>query len=425
MYITNGGTTNDRSLSRTGVGTEFYANGGGNGMSLQLNLRDVQKYLQQQKLDGWLIYDFAGLNKVALEIIDLGGHFISRRWFYYIPAQGEPVLLLHKIETTNFPAIAGKQVTYAGRHELVARLGDIIRKGSRIAMEYSPENAIPTVSYVDAGTFELIRQFGAEIVSSANLVQYFTCRLDDEGLASHKRAVTALYDIQAEAFQLIESKLKSDGKVSEYAIQQFITGRFREHGFVSNSEPIVARNGNASNPHYSPSAQVTDIIRPGDCILIDLWAKEDKPGAIYGDITWCGFAGQNPPEQYVEIWTVARDAREAGLALLQQAHDQGKTVQAFEIDAAVRAHITEKGYGEYFFHRTGHSIGEDDHGKGANIDDYESRDLRDIIPGLLFSIEPGIYLPDFGIRTEIDVYYDTDGPKVFTPRQTDLILMDI
>ncbi len=394
-------------------------------MSLQLNLRDVQKYLQEQKLDGWLIYDFAGLNRVALEIIDLSGHFLSRRWFYYIPAEGEPVLILHKIETTNFPQIEGKRVTYAGRLELVERLGDIITPGSRIAMEYSPENAIPTVSYVDAGTYELIRQFKAEIVSSANLVQYFTCRLDDAGLASHKHAVRTLHDIQTEAFKLIEKRLQRDGQVTEYEIQRFILDQFEHHNFVSNSDPIVARNANASNPHYAPSAEQTDTIRPGDCVLIDLWAKENKPGAIYGDITWCGFAGKNPPQKYIDIWTIARDAREAGLDLLHKNHEQGITTQGYQVDAVVRAHITEKGYGEYFFHRTGHSIGEDDHGKGANMDDYESKDLRDIIPGLLFSIEPGIYLPEFGIRTEIDVYYSEEGPQVFAPRQFDLILMDI
>jgi Xaa-Pro aminopeptidase len=393
--------------------------------NFHLNIESVQKYLAEAGLDGWLIYDFCGINKIASAIFTFSDHFFSRRWFYFIPQNGEPVAIVHKIENAIFPIVPGKKLLYAGWKELQNALAQILEGAQKIAMEYSPKNAIPTVSYVDAGTFEMISETGQEIVSSANLVQFFMCRLSDQQLETHKKAVQMLHETQELAFRMIESKLQKNQPVTEYDVQQFIRERIYKNGFMSMSEAIVGVNGNASNPHYAPTKDNFSPIQKDDCILIDLWAKENVPNAVYGDITWVGFAGKNPPEEYTKIFEIDREARDKAVVFLRESHARGKTVKGYEVDEVVRKHITENGYGEYFFHRTGHSIGQEDHGKGANIDSYETVDLREIIPGLLFSIEPGIYLPDFGVRTEIDVYYSENGPEIFAPMQQELVLLDV
>lgn len=393
--------------------------------AFRLQLQDVQGYLQENGIDGWLLYDFGGMNKVALDVIAFPDHFFSRRWYYFIPQKGTPLALVHRIEDVIFPSLPGERRLYAGWQEVQTLLRETLAGKKKIAMEYSPRNAIPTVSYVDAGTIEMIREIGVEIVSSANLVQYFTCRLSEVQLDSHKRAVQILYTTQEKAFRLIEEALQSERAITELDVQQFIAAQIEDHGLVTMSHAIVAVNGNASNPHYAPTADRQSPICRGDCILIDLWAKENTPDAVYGDITWVGFAGKQPPAEYVKIFTIARDARDRAVAFLQKKHAKGQTVMGYQVDEVVRQYIADHGYGEAFFHRTGHSIGQSDHGKGVNIDSFETVDLREIVPGLLFSIEPGIYLPDFGVRTEIDVYYSQDGPHVFTPMQTELILLDV
>lgn len=390
-----------------------------------LDISAVQKYLDEAGLDGWLIYDFHGLNRVAADIFTFSEHFFSRRWFYFIPKAGEPIAIVHKIENAIFPKVPGKRMLYAGWQELQHALEAVLDGADIVAMEYSPKNAIPTNSYVDAGTLETIRAIGPEVVSSANLVQYFTCRLSEAQLQSHIRAVKLLHDTQEKAFRFIESRLQKKRAVTEYDVQQFIRERIYNSGFVSMSDAIVAVNGNASNPHYAPTKDQFAPIQNGDCILIDLWAKENKPNSIYGDITWVGFAGKTPPAEYAKIFEIDRDARDKGLAFLQENHAQGKTTLGHQVDDVVREHIRSHDYGDYFFHRTGHSIGQEDHGRGANIDGYETIDMRELVPGLLFSIEPGIYLPQFGVRTEIDVFYNEKGPEVFAPMQKELVLLDV
>ncbi|MCB9508678.1 MAG: aminopeptidase P family protein [Deferribacteres bacterium] len=393
--------------------------------NFHLEIPAVQAFLKEAEIDGWLIYDFHGLNKAAAEIFTFSDHFFSRRWFYFIPKSGEPIAIVHKIEDAIFPVVPGKRMLYAGWQELQSALETLLAGVGKVAMEYSPKNAIPTNSYVDAGTIETIRAIGPEVVSSANLVQFFTCRLSDDQLQSHIKAVRMLHETQEKAFQFIETRLQKNKAVTEFDVQQFIRERIYANGFQSMSDAIVGVNGNASNPHYAPTKDLFKPINKGDCILIDLWAKEAKPNSIYGDITWVGFAGKNPPEEYVKIFEIDRDARDKGVALLQDNHAKGKTTLGHQVDDVVREHIASHNYGDYFFHRTGHSIGQEDHGKGANIDGYETVDLRELVPGLLFSIEPGIYLPQFGVRTEIDVYYGANGPEVFAPMQKELVLLDV
>ncbi len=392
---------------------------------VKLDIGAVQDYLQKSGVDGWLIYDFFGLNKIAQEVFVLTGHLLTRRWFYFIPAEGEPVALVHRIERANFPQVPGRRMLYSGWQELHAALRSILQGASRIAMEYSPQNAIPTNSFVDAGTFEVVREFVDEIVSSANLVQYFTCRLNQDQLESHRRAARVLDEAQQKAFQYIEHRLRDGKTVTEYEVQQLIMQHIHDNHMTAMADAIVAVNEFASDPHYAPSREQFNEIKKGDCILIDLWGRETHENGIYADITLVGFAGTEPPEKYVEIWTIARDARNLAVDFMRERHQKGLTIRGYEVDEVVRKYISDRGYGEYFFHRTGHSIDQNDHGKAVNIDSFETRDLRELMPGLLFSIEPGIYLPEFGVRTEIDVYFGENGPEVYTPVQDELILMDV
>jgi Xaa-Pro aminopeptidase len=392
---------------------------------LALEVTEVQTFLKDHKIDAWLIYDFRGQNAIAREIFSLGGHLLTRRWFYCIPQKGDPTLLAHRIEETNFPPLPGTMWLYAGLQELQSQLAKLLAGCRRIAMEYSPRGGVPTVSYVDAGMIELVREHVSEVVSSANLVQYFTCRWSDDQLASHKEAAEVLFHAQQSAFELIERELRKRNEISEYEVQQHIVKYYTDAGLISMSEPIVAVNANASNPHYAPSVSRSSMIHKNDVILIDLWGKRATPRAVYADITWMGFAGKQTPAKVQQVFNTVVSARDAGVEFLRQSFKRGETVQGYRVDDAVRNIIAKAGFGEYFFHRTGHSIGIEDHGNGVNIDGYETRDVRDIIPGVAFSIEPGVYLPEFGVRSELNVYFGKNGPEVFTTPQKQLTLLSV
>jgi Xaa-Pro aminopeptidase len=394
-----------------------------------LNLAEVQSALAAEQLDGWLIYDFHHINAVARELFVFSGHMVTRRWFYLIPATGEAVLLGHKIEQANFPPLPGRALYYAGWQELHQHLRDLLKSAGkakpRLAMEYSPMSDVPTVSYVDAGTLELIRSLGADIVSSANLIQLFQARWDAEQVQSHIAAAKILHATQQKAFKKIEAALQAQQPISEYDVQQFIVKEIQAAGAMIDDMPIVAVNANASNPHYAPAAQACSPIRRGDVILIDLWAKMMKPRSVYADITWMGYAGRNVPDKVQNVFQTVVTARDRAVDFLRQQTASGNAVPGYRVDEVVRQHITNAGYGPYFFHRTGHSIGTSIHGNGVNMDSYETRDSRMIIPGLAFSIEPGIYLPEFGVRSEIDVYFGDNGPEVHTPAQTEMVKLAV
>lgn len=396
---------------------------------LLLNVAEVQKALAAEKLDGWLIYDFHYINAVARELFDFGGHMVTRRWFYLIPATGTPTLLGHKIEQANFPSLPGRVIYYAGWQELHQHLRDLLQSTGkakpRLAMEYSPMNDVPTVAYVDAGMLELLRSFGADIVSSANLTQLFQARWDAEQLQSHIAAAQILHATQQKAFKKIETALLANQPLTEYDVQQFMMGEIRAAGATSEDEPIVAVNANASNPHYAPTAHEHSPIRKGDVILLDLWCKMNTPRAVYADITWMGYAGTTVPPEVQKVFETVIAGRDSAVNFLRQQFAAGQVVPGYRVDEVVRQHITAAGYGQYFFHRTGHSIGTTVHGNGVNMDSYETRDSRHIIPGLAFSIEPGIYLPKFGVRSEIDVYFGANGPEVHTPSQTELVKLAV
>jgi len=393
---------------------------------------DIQKALQAAKLDGWLFYDFRGSDPLAPRILKLGEHASgSRRWFYYIPANGEPTKIVHSIERGKLDALPGKRVTYRGweeQHSLVA--GAIhgpdenrarqVKK--RVAMQYSPNNDIPYISRVDAGTVELIRSFGVEVVTSAELVQQFEAVVTAEQHQSHVEASDKLHRVLMEAFAEIGRNIRDGKPISEYDIQQFIARRLDEEG-MTREDGIVAVNANAANPHYFPTKEAATPIKRGDFVLFDIVSKLRKPGAICTDQTWTGFVGDTVPEEYVRIFNIVREARDSATEFVRKNVREGKRIHGAEVDDVSRGVIKRAGYGEQFTHRTGHSIGEECHGNGVNIDNFETRDSRFITAGVLFSIEPGIYLEGkFGVRSEIDVYVgDKDIDVTGQPIQTEIV----
>lgn len=391
-----------------------------------MDIPALQKTLHELDLDGWLLYDFHGQNPTAITALGLDGHMLTRRWCYLVPAEGEPAVLVHAIELGSFPReVVGERRSYTSWTGFQVELERLLARsrGRRLAMEYYPNGAIPYLSRVDAGTLELVRAMGAEVVSSAELVQRFLCRWTPHQLASHVRALRAIDAAKDSAFEQIGIALRRGVEVTETSIQRFLTGEFSRSNLECDHPPIVAVNAHAGDPHYDPSEQTATRIRKGDLVLIDLWARGRGPHDVYADITWVGFCGETPPAKAEEIFRVAADARDAGLAAVKQAFAEERTLQGWQVDRVVRDHIAGKGYGERFIHRTGHSIGVRVHGDGANLDDLETHDTRQLIPGLAFSIEPGIYLPEegLGVRTEIDCVLTAEGPQVFSKVQQEIV----
>ncbi|MEM7537806.1 MAG: M24 family metallopeptidase [Chloroflexota bacterium] len=409
-------------------------------------LNRIQTYLQASQLDGWLLYDFRGSNPIALHVAGLTTSG-TRRWFLWIPAEGNPVYLIHAIESSTFvdvaPGMQGEIRHYVGWQELAQMLPTLIGLSDdaqqRIAMEYSPNCAIPYVSRIDAGTKELVEQStGAEIVSSADLVQLIQAVLTPEQIASHRRAAEHCVAIKDAAFDFIRQQLQAGTPLTEYDVQQFILQKFDEAGLETDHPPEVSVNDFAADPHYAPSATRHNAIQEGDMVLIDLWAREtNSPDDCYADITWTAYCGTELPETLQRIGEIVRLARDAAVAAIQERLDAGQPVYGYEIDDVAREVIDDAGYGEYFIHRTGHSLGTSIHFNGANIDNLETQDRRQLIPGILFTIEPGIYMPDFvfderagvvkrglGIRSEINCLMHEDRVEVTTlPLQTELVAL--
>lgn len=374
--------------------------------------------------DGWLFYDFRGSDPLAYRVLLLdSSRHVTRRWYYWIPAQGTPVKLLHRIEPHALEELPGQDQLYVSWEQQRALLASILKGSGRIAMQYSPLNAVPYVSRVDAGTIELIRSCGVEVVSAADLIQRFEAVWTDAQLESHQYAVTALRRIVDEAFAHVRSSLQAGRALTEYDLQQFILGRIHDAGMITSSPPIAAVNAHSADPHYGPTAAASSPVLRDSLVLIDLWAKRTEPGAVYGDITWTGFTARDVPSRHREIFDCVRRGRDAALSFVQQRVVAGQLPYGWEVDEACRQVITKAGYGERFVHRTGHSIGEEVHGNGANIDNLETQESRRLMPRTCFSIEPGIYLPgEFGIRSELDVYVSERAAVAYgQPLQTEII----
>jgi len=394
-----------------------------------MDLAAIQQALRAEGLDGWLFYDFHNRDPIAYRVLGLDfGKFTSRRWFYFIPAEGEPRRLAHKVEPTKLDALPGSKQTYLAWGELHRRLGELLGPPGRIAMQYSPLGDIPYVSTVDAGTIELVRSFGHEVVSSADLVQRFEAVIDEAGYRSHLEAAEKIQRIKDEAFAAIAEAVRGGRELSEYDVQQLILRRFGEEGMACQGElPIVGVNDHPANPHFEPTPQNARVIRRGDTLLIDLWAKLDRPGTIFYDITWCGYVGTNPPARYVEIFEAVRDARKAAVVFVRQRFAAGEPVYGWEVDDVCRGVVRERGYGPFFIHRTGHSIGEKVHGNGSHIDNLETRETRRLIPGICFSVEPGIYLEgEMAVRSEINCFITLAGEVIVAGEEQErLILMEV
>ncbi len=389
----------------------------------------IQKELAAAGVDGWLLYDFHNRDAIAYHVLGMDfGKFTSRRWFYWIPTQGAPVRLVSKVESTKLDVLPGEKRLYLSWRELHASLKEILGGAKTVAMQYSPTANIPYVSTVDGGTVDLVRSLGFEVVSSAGLVQTFEAVLDQKAYESHVEAGRRVQKIKDEAFALLGDTIRAGGTLTQYDVQQFIVGRFEEEGLDCKGEfPIVGADEQQADPHFEPRPDNSRPFKRGDKVLIDLWAKLAQPGAIFYDITWCGFIGSEPPAKYVEIFNTVRDARDAALAFVRERYASGDPVYGWEVDDACREVVVKAGYGDYFIHRTGHSIGEDVHGNGVNIDNLETRDERLLVPGICFSLEPGIYLAgEMAARSEIDVFITPDGTvDVAGDMQRDLILIGV
>jgi len=389
-----------------------------------MNLAEIQAAIREEGPDGWLFFDHHRRDPLAYRVLRFTpGSMVSRRWYYFIPAQGDPRRLVHKIEAHTLDALPGEQAEYAAWSEMVDRLREILGGARRIAMQYSPQCAIPYVAMVDAGTIELVRGVGVEIVTSANLVQRFEAKWSEEQLESHLEAGRRIDAVRRQAFEKIGEHQRGGARVTEWDIKQFILGRYKEVQIFIDHGPDVAVNGNASNPHYDPTQDACSEIRKGDLVLIDMWGKLDRPNSTYYDITWTAFCGATPPDAIQNVFAVVTTARDRAIERVQKAVAARQELRGFEVDDAARGYIREQGFGEYFFHRTGHSIGEDIHGTGANMDNLETHDERKVIPGTCFSIEPGIYLPQFGIRSEVDMFVDERSARVTGEIQRNLVLI--
>ncbi|RAQ97049.1 M24 family metallopeptidase [Thermogemmatispora tikiterensis] len=371
-----------------------------------MNLERIQQALQEERLQGWLFYDFRRSNPIAHRILELPREqMFTRRWFYWVPAQGKPIALVSAVEPHVLRSLPGEQRIFRSWQELHAQLRDLVQPGWRIAMEYSPHNAIPYLSLVDAGTIELVRSYGVEIVSSADLAQHFVARLTSQQIASHREAGRRLIAAKDRLLEELSSDLQAGRTLNEYSVQQRFLVLMRAQGLLVEEPPLIAVNGNAGNPHYAPTAEHHSPIQQGDLLLIDFWARLPEPEAIYADYTWMAFVGRQDeiPSRQREVFALVCQARDAGLDFIRQRLATAQPLQAYEVDDVVRTVIARAGYGEAFVHRSGHSITTAEHGEGAHLDNLETHDERRLLPGTCCSLEPGIYLPDFGVRSEINL----------------------
>jgi Xaa-Pro aminopeptidase len=384
--------------------------------------------LERAAADGWLIYDFRGSNPAFGRLLGGDGHLKStRRAFLYVPRTGEPRLLIHHVDAGNIGRLGLAVQPYGGRDEMLERLAALLDGARRVLMEYSPGNAIPYVSRVDAGTLELVRSLGVEVVSSADALASVVAAWDAADVASHQRAALALDRAKDGLFAAIHSRLAMGVVWTEVDAQQHLAQLMRDAGLEFDHPPIVAVGPHAGDPHYAPEPELALPIRSGDLLLTDLWGREaqrpDGGVGAYADITWMATTADSPPDEHVLVWETVREARDAAVRFVEGRVGAAQAVQGGEVDRVARSVIGDAGYGAAFTHRTGHSIGwQGAHGDGVNIDDFETHDTRLLRPGAAFSIEPGIYLPGFGVRSEINVVITPGGSvKVTTPPQAELV----
>ena len=390
---------------------------------MSADINGIQNDLRAAKLDGWLFYDFRGRDPIAQGILQLPPGMRTRRWYYFVPAKGTPRKLVHKIETESLAALPGDTLFYAGQEELRKNLAKLLRSAKNVAMQYSPKNAIPYVAMVDAGTVELVRGTGVKVVSSADLVQKYEACWSQAQLESHLAAGAVIDLVVRGAFELAANNVREKKTFTEYDLKQWILKEFESAGISVDQGPDVAVGPHASDPHYGPTPETASPIREGDLLLLDVWGKMKAAGSVYYDITWVGYLGAKVPEKMAKIFGIVREARDKAVDLIQSSVAAGKPLQGWQVDMAARKVIEKAGYGKYFFHRTGHNIGQAVHGNGVNMDGLETHDVRHLIPKTCNSIEPGIYLPEFGIRSEVNVYIGEKEARVTGAVQKEILAL--
>jgi Xaa-Pro dipeptidase len=390
--------------------------------AMTLDIDAVQHALREDHLDGWLLHDFHGSNQISQRVTGLNtkAKLTTRRWYYLIPANGDPRALVHAIERDRLDHLPGDKTQYARHGELAAGLRTLLDGCRNVAMEYSPGCAIPYISRIDAGTVDAIRALGVNVRSSGDLVQRFEAVWDAAALASHQVASAALYDIKDRAFALVSERLQNGTTVTEFEVQDAMTGWFEDAGLTSDSRPVVAAQENAGDPHYLPTNERHRVICPDQVLLLDLWGKLTTPAAVYADITWMGYTGTSVPARYAGAFEVIRDSRDAAVSLVENAVADRRELRGWEVDRAARDLIVAAGYGDSFVHRTGHSLGEEVHGNGVHLDDFETHDERRLLAGTGVTVEPGVYFEDFGLRTEINLHVGHTTATVSGPRQTEI-----
>lgn len=390
-----------------------------------MELERIQQALREEQLDGWLFYDFRKSNPIAYRVLGLPEHAMyTRRWFYFIPATGTPTAIVSAVEAHVLQALPGQHLIYPTWQQMHAHLRQVLKAGARVAMEYSPLNAIPYMARVDAGTVELVRSFGADVISSADLAQRFMAQLSQQQITWHREAGRRLMEVKDVLFATIGEDLRQGIELNEYSVQQRFVDLLEQRGIVASESPIVAVNAHASNPHYAPTAQQHSTIQRGDLLLFDFWGHLPHDGAIYADYTWMAFAGTESeiPERQRAVFEIVRRARDTGIAFVREGLAAGRSIEGRQVDDVVRAVITEAGYGDYFVHRTGHNIGTEEHGNGANLDNFETQDSRVLLPYTCCSVEPGIYLPEFGVRSEVNLLIlEQDAEVTGSPVQETIV----
>ncbi len=380
-------------------------------LEFEQKIIEVQKAMAKQQIDGWLLYDFRHSNPLAYTFLEIPpDKMLSRRFFYWLPREGDPIKILPEIEPHTFDHLPGIKLLYKGWEDLEKRLFSLSLQNKKIAMEFSPRNALPAVSTVDGGTVELVKSSGAEIVSSANLLQRYTSVWTEKQFQGHVAAADLLNEVVNLTWKYIENSLQDKITINEYHVQQFMLDLMQQAKCVSKHPPICAVNAHSADPHYSPSEKYSWPIKPGDFILLDLWCKQDWPGAVYADIARVGVAAASPSSFQQEIFNIVKSTRDQATIFIKENYESGKGMEGWQVDQLCRDVISKAGYGENFIHRTGHSLGEEVHGPGANLDNFETHDFRLLLPGTCFTVEPGIYLSDqFGVRLEYDIYLDPSG----------------
>ncbi len=388
----------------------------------ELDLKAIQAALREQQMDGWLFYDHHGRDPLAYRVLGLppAAH-VTRRWYYFVPATGEPKKLVHRIEAGKLDVLPGAKSEYSSWQELEAKLEAVLSGQTRIAMQYSPRNAIMYVSMVDAGTVEMLRAMGKDVVSSADLISRFEAVLSTEQIASHYEAQRAIDSLLPEGWRWLRAELDAGRDVSEYRMQQWLAEAMRDEGLVWEHGPNVSVNANSANSHYEPTAERSRAIQDGDFLLVDIWGRKDRPGTTFYDITWTGVVGRAPSEREQTVFRVVTQARDAAIAIVQQAFASGRGIAGWEADASARAVIEAAGFGAAFTHRTGHNIATELHGSGAHLDNLETHDERLLLPNTCFSVEPGVYLDTFGIRSEVNMVTSQTAAVVTGRVQTELV----